>query len=83
MKVLMVNTFHHRRGGDATYTLDLTHLLTQAGHDVVPLAMRHPDNLPSTWEQWFVPWIDLRHGTSLFERFQAAGQVLWSPRSVA
>lgn len=60
MRVLMVNTFHHRRGGDATYALSLSALLAGAGHDVVPLAMRHPDNEPSEWERWFVPWIDFR-----------------------
>jgi glycosyltransferase involved in cell wall biosynthesis len=64
MRVLMVNTFHHRRGGDATYALSLTRLLERDGHEVIPLAMRHPDNEPSTWERWFVPWVDYRdlHG---------------------
>lgn len=56
----MVNTFHHRRGGDATYALSLARLLREQGHDVVPLAMRHPDNEPSEWEGWFVPWVDFR-----------------------
>jgi len=64
----MANTFHHRRGGDATYTLSLTRLLEENGHEVVPLAMRHPDNEVSPWDPWFVPWMDFREPASFLHR---------------
>lgn len=71
MKVLMANTFHHRRGGDATYTLSLSELLRARGHQVVPLAMRHPDNLPSEWERWFLPLLDYRDLSHPRDRLRA------------
>ena len=60
MKVLMIHTFHHPRGGDTTYAALLVRLLEEAGHRVVPLAMRHPDNDPSPWEQRWPAWVEPR-----------------------
>jgi glycosyltransferase involved in cell wall biosynthesis len=78
MNVLMANTFHHPRGGDATYTRGLTRLLEDAGHRVVPLAMRHPDNAPSPWEHRFLPWVDLREPGPRLNRAMLLPRVLWS-----
>lgn len=79
MNVLMINTFHHRRGGDATYTAGLTRLLTQAGVGVTPLAMRHPDNEPSVWEHRFVSWVDLRAPAgSPLDQARLAARMFWS-----
>ncbi len=81
MKVLMINTFHHARGGDATYTRGLTRLLERAGHTVVPLAMRHPDNDPSPWEHRFLPWVDLREERGPVARAAVLPRLLWSRRA--
>lgn len=78
MKVLMINTFHHARGGDATYTRGLTALLEGAGHEVVPLAMRHPDNDPSPWEHRFLPWVDLRAPGGPWAKARLLSRALWS-----
>lgn len=78
MKVLMINTFHHPRGGDATYTRGLSRLLESAGHTVIPLAMRHPDNEPSPWEQRFVSWVDPRGARTWAERLRVLPRALWS-----
>ena len=74
----MVHTFHYPRGGDSTYTRTLTGLLEGAGHAVAPLAMRHPENEPSTWEARFPPWIDLRRAETPLERLRVARELLWS-----
>ncbi len=58
MRVCLVNTFHYRRGGDSTYTLDLSELLESKGHQVIHFAMKHPQNLPSKWERYFADYID-------------------------
>jgi glycosyltransferase involved in cell wall biosynthesis len=58
MKILMVQTFYYYRGGDSTYMLNLSKLLEERGHEVVPFAMRHPQNLPSPYESYFAPEID-------------------------
>ena len=58
MRVLMCHTFHHLRGGDCTYTFTLSELLERDGHEVIPLAMRHPLNKRSTWERHFIPRLE-------------------------
>ncbi len=44
MKVLLVNRYLYRRGGDATYTLSLARLLQEKGHEVVCFGLRAPEN---------------------------------------
>ena len=78
MKILMVNTFHYPRGGDANYSRGLSRLLTSAGHEVIPLAMRHPDNEPSEWEGRFVSWIDIREAPFPAQRLALLGRMFWS-----
>ena len=78
MRVLMINTFHHPRGGDATYTRSLSGLLEGAGHEVIPLAMRHPDNTPSIWERRFVSWVDMRDAPDASARLRLGMRMFWS-----
>ncbi len=78
MKVLMIHTFHHPRGGDSTYTRTLTALLEEAGHQVAHLAMRHPDNEPSVWEARFPVWVDMRHSYTLAGKLAVGMRMMWS-----
>ncbi|WP_295729954.1 glycosyltransferase [uncultured Muribaculum sp.] len=52
-RVLVVNKFYYRRGGDCVYTLNLERMLRDAGHEVAVFAMRYPQNEPSYWEEYF------------------------------
>jgi glycosyltransferase involved in cell wall biosynthesis len=58
MRILMVQTFYYPRGGDSTYMLALSRLLEEKGHEVVPFAMKHPLNLPTPYDRFFVSEID-------------------------
>lgn len=58
MKILLVNTYHYRRGGDCTYTFALADLLRSRGDEVRFFGMRHPRNLPCADERYFVDEID-------------------------
>jgi glycosyltransferase involved in cell wall biosynthesis len=58
MKILLVNTYHYLRGGDCTYTFALADLLKSHGHKVKFFGMKHPKNLPSTEEKYFLEYID-------------------------
>lgn len=79
LRILMIHSFHHARGGDSTYTRSLSRLLEAAGHKVIPLSMRHPDNDPSVWEARFVPWVSPRDAHTPAERVRLARQMIWSP----
>jgi len=86
MKILMVSSFHHARGGDTTYARGLTRLLEGAGHAVIPFAMRHPDNDPSPWETRFPSWVDPWGPRGLLGRLGLLPRLIWSrdaARSIA
>ena len=46
-RVLIVNKFYYRRGGDCVCALNLERLLRERGHEVAVFSMDHPENLPS------------------------------------
>jgi len=60
MRILLVNTYHYRRGGDCTYTFALAELLRSKGHEVFFFGMKHPLNVPCPEEKYFVDYIDYR-----------------------
>lgn len=54
MRILLVNKFHYRKGGAETYYLTVGSELERMGHEVAYFSMRHPDNLPCSWDKYFV-----------------------------
>jgi glycosyltransferase involved in cell wall biosynthesis len=58
MKILMINSFNYLRGGAERCFLDLSDLLRANGHEVIPFCMDHPQNLPSEYSDYFVPYAD-------------------------
>lgn len=81
MKVLMANSFHYNRGGDCTYTFALTKLLESKGHQVIPFAMSHPQNLESAFSDYFVSRLDydgLLKSGSWVSRLRAGPKFIYS-----
>jgi hypothetical protein len=62
MDVLQVNKFFFEKGGAERYFLSLSRALAERGHRVVPFSMRHPQNLPSPFEPFFVSEKDYQSG---------------------
>lgn len=60
MRICLVNTYHYRRGGDSTYTLDVADLLRSRGHEVVHFAMKHRYNVACPEDVFFVDYVDYR-----------------------
>lgn len=67
MKILLVNKFYYRRGGDCIYTLNLEELLKAHGHEVSVFAMQHPDNLPNKWSHFWPSEIEVRSSSNIME----------------
>lgn len=63
-RVLIVNKFYYRRGGDCVCAINLEHLLRARGHDVAVFAMRHPLNEPSPSDAYWPPEVDFGGGPS-------------------
>jgi glycosyltransferase involved in cell wall biosynthesis len=58
MRILQINTYHYRRGGDCVHALALGDALSEAGHEVRFFGMQHPQNLPSADSEYWMPYID-------------------------
>ncbi len=80
MKILLVNSFLHPRGGDTTCVYTSWKGLTARGHTVIPFAMRHASNEPSPWEVRFPPQLDAVNEAGL-ARLGAAVEAIWSRRA--
>ncbi|CAN5818002.1 glycosyltransferase family 4 protein [soil metagenome] len=83
MRILHVNKFLYRRGGAESYMLDLAAIQQAAGHAVEFFAMKHPQNLPSRYEQHFPGNVELEPmPASLLGKAQGAGRLLFSPSAL-
>ncbi len=78
MKILLVNKFFYRKGGAEISFFDTANLLQKKRHKVKFFAMKHPDNLSSAYEKYFVSEVDYEAERSLFDKIKAGGRLLYS-----
>ena len=69
MKILLVNKFHYRRGGDCIYTFNVADLLRQHGHEIASFAMQYPENESSSWDKYYPSEVKFKPGLGMFEAF--------------
>ena len=53
MKIVLVNKFYYRRGGDCIYTMNVEKMLREKGHEVAVFAMQYPENEESEWSKYW------------------------------
>jgi glycosyltransferase involved in cell wall biosynthesis len=53
MRIVFVANWWYRRGGLGAVMLDEAAELALRGHEVIPFAARHPDNLDTPWRPYF------------------------------
>jgi glycosyltransferase involved in cell wall biosynthesis len=78
MRVLNVNKFYYRRAGAETAYFNLTRLLEERGHEVVPFAMQHPENEATPWDRYFPSRVEFRARGSMFDKARRAARVIYS-----
>lgn len=79
MRILEVNKFFYLRRGAERHFLDLIALLESRGHEVGIFSMRHPRNLPSRWEKYFVSFVGYQKGEgNLWQKIVGSGRIFWS-----
>jgi len=76
--LLSVNNYHYYRGGAETVFLEHNRMLAALGWQVVPFAMKHPQNLASPWSEYFVDEIELGAQYSLREKLARLPKVIYS-----
>lgn len=77
MRILQVNKFHYPRGGADKYYLDLGAALEKAGHEVAYFSMKHPKNVSSVYDKYFVSRISFNEG-GLRDKLLAPGRMIYS-----
>lgn len=73
-RVLIVNKFYYRRGGDCVYVLNLEQMLRGHGHEVAVFAMQYPENIDSPWSVYFPREVSFQSGIG--QKVKALGRVL-------
>jgi len=77
MRIIQVNKFHYLRGGAEKYFLDVTDELLRRGHNVAVFSMKHPKNIPSAWDKYFVSRVSFNEG-SLWQRLIGSLRIFYS-----
>ena len=83
-KIVLINKFYYRRGGTERYCLDVSRLLRQHGHTVIPFSMAHERNLDSEYARYFVDEISLERASGRrrpLANLRAAGRAIYSPQA--
>lgn len=81
MKILQIHKFHFLKGqagGASRYFFDLTKLLQDNGHHLIPFSMKHPDNLATAYEKYFVSNLDLTEPKCNWQALKKIPRLFWS-----
>ncbi|MEJ2212151.1 MAG: glycosyltransferase [Anaerolineae bacterium] len=84
IKILLINKFYYLRGGTERYCFDVTRLLRQEGHTVIPFSMAHERNLDGEYARYFVDEISLERSTGQrrpLANLWAAARAVYSPQA--
>lgn len=76
--LLSINNYHYSRGGAETVYLEHNRMFERQGWTVVPFSMRHPRNLPSRWDEYFVDEIEFGQQYSLRQKLARVPRVIYS-----
>lgn len=76
--LLAINNYYYRRGGAEVLFLEHNRMFENIGWQVVPFAMRHPNNLPTSWSEFFPDEIEFGADYSLAGKLARAPRVVYS-----
>lgn len=80
MRILQVNKFYRMVGGSERYLFNLSQLLQAHGHEVIPFAMAHPDNVVTPYAAYFVDRIEYYQGSPAARAWaglKALPRIIW------
>jgi len=79
---VQANKYHFVKGGAERYYLDLSDALAERQHQVIPFAMSHNRNEPSSYDRYFVPEVDYHGAMGLADKVRAAINTIYSKETV-
>lgn len=77
-RILCVNNYHYLRGGAESVYFSHMDLMQELGWETACFSMRHPDNLPSPWSEYFVDEIEFGRDYAWHEKATRAAKVIYS-----
>lgn len=77
-RLLSINNYYYRRGGAEVVFLEHNRLLEGAGWQVTPFAMKHPRNLPTASEQYFVDEIEFGNSYGMLGNVSRGAKIIYS-----
>lgn len=77
-KLLNVNSYHYRRGGSDAVYLDHARLMDELGWENAFFSMKHPKNLPTPWDRYFVDELEFGQAYSPTAKLVMASKVVYS-----
>jgi glycosyltransferase involved in cell wall biosynthesis len=80
MKILQINKYYYLKSGAERYMFDVSSLLQNRGHHVIPFAMRHEKNVPTKYSKYFVENIEFNREitSSIFRKLKMGLKVIYS-----
>lgn len=79
MKILQVNKFFHLVGGAERYMFVIRNILKAHGHEVMDFSIADEKNEPSAYDEYFLPHLDLKVYSSIFDRIKKVFHTIYSP----
>ncbi|MFL5238058.1 MAG: glycosyltransferase family 4 protein [Rhizomicrobium sp.] len=77
-KLLSINNYYYRRGGAEVLFLEQNRMLEEAGWQIALFAMKHADNLPTSWAKYFPDEIEFGQSYSAAGKLVRASRVIYS-----
>jgi glycosyltransferase involved in cell wall biosynthesis len=76
--LLAINNYYYPRGGAEVLYLEHNRMFENIGWQVVPFAMRHPNNLATPWSEFFPDEIEFGASYGIAEKLARAPRVIYS-----
>ncbi len=78
MKIIQANKHYYLRSGADRYIFDITRLLEQQSHTVIPFAMQHPDNNETPYAKFFPSYVQTEQPTFNWQGLRTVGRMMYS-----
>lgn len=76
--LLNLNSYHYRRGGSDAVYFDHAALMEEVGWRNAYFSMRHPRNLSSRWDKYFVDELEFGHTYGFGQKLLMSSKVIYS-----
>jgi len=78
MRILYCNKYNYPFSGTEVHLFELMELARSHGHEVALFAMADPRGSPTPYDRHFVPHIDFKQDSGLWQKLRRAGHLIYS-----